>query len=67
MHMTYLLAIVQCTGPTGLVLYVPEQPPKTRKLDTLEYSTIDPFPIIGFYLYHVISADQSNNWTTSGI
>ena len=28
---------------------------------------IDPFPIIGFYLYHVISADQSNNWTTSGI
>ena len=41
MHMTYLLAIVQCTGPTGLVLYVPEQPPKTRKLDTLEYSTIN--------------------------
>ena len=31
MHMTYLLAIVQCTGPTGLVLLVPEQPPKTRK------------------------------------
>ena len=30
MHMTYLLAIVQCTGPTGLVLYVPEQPPKTK-------------------------------------
>ena len=28
---------------------------------------IDPFPIIGFYLYHVISADQSNNWTTSGM
>ena len=28
---------------------------------------IDPFPIIGFYLYHVLSADQSNNWTTSGI
>ena len=28
---------------------------------------IDPFPIIGFYLYHVISADQSNNLTTSGI
>ena len=28
---------------------------------------IDPFPIIGFYLYHVISAYQSNNWTTSGI
>ena len=28
---------------------------------------IDPFPIIGFYLYHVISADQFNNWTTSGI
>ena len=42
--MTYLLAIVQCTGPTGfsgLVLYVTEQPPKTRKLDTLEYSTIN--------------------------
>ena len=32
-----------------------------------EMMTIDPFPIIGFYLYHVISADQSNNWTTSGI
>ena len=29
--------------------------------------TIDPFPIIGFYLYHVISADQFNNWTTSDI
>ena len=28
---------------------------------------IDPFPIIGFYLYHVISAGQSNNWTTSGM
>ena len=28
---------------------------------------IDPFPIIGFYLYHVISADQYTNWTTSGI
>ena len=28
---------------------------------------IDPFPIIGFYLYHVISADESNIWTTSGI
>ena len=28
---------------------------------------IDPFPIIGFYLYHVIPADQSNNWTTSGM
>ena len=41
MHMTYLLGIVQCTGPTGLVLFVPEQPPKTRKLDTLEYSTIN--------------------------
>ena len=33
------------------------------KIDLL----IDPFPIIGFYLYHVISADQSNNWTTSGM
>ena len=32
-----------------------------------EHSLIDPFPIIGFYLYHVIPADQSNNWTTSGI
>ena len=30
-------------------------------------ASIDPFPIIGFYLYHVISADQSNNWTSSGI
>ena len=30
-------------------------------------TAIDPFPIIGFYLYHVISADQSNNWTTSGM
>ena len=28
---------------------------------------IGPFPIIGVYLYHVILADQSNNWTTSGI
>ena len=28
---------------------------------------IDPFPIIRYYLYHVISADQSSNWTTSGI
>ena len=35
------------------------------KLSVVEL--IDPFPIIGFYLYHVISADQSNNWTTSGI
>ena len=28
---------------------------------------IDEFPIIGFYLYHVTSAGQSSNWTTSGI
>ena len=35
----------------------PKHPPKSATA----------FPIIGFYLYHVISADQSNNWTTSGI
>ena len=29
--------------------------------------TIEEFPIIGFYLYHVTSAGQSSNWTTSGI
>ena len=28
--------------------------------------TIEEFPIIGFYLYHVTSAGQSSNWTTSG-
>ena len=28
---------------------------------------IEEFPIIGFYLYHVTSAGQSSNWTTSGI
>ena len=28
--------------------------------------TIEEFPI-GFYLYHVTSAGQSSNWTTSGI
>ena len=33
----------------------------------IKHALIDPFPIIGIYLYHVISADQSNNWTTSGI
>ena len=31
-----------------------------------DYS-IEEFPIIGFYLYHVTSAGQSSNWTTSGI
>ena len=31
------------------------------------YVTIEEFPIIGFYLYHVTSAGQSSNWTTSGI
>ena len=30
-------------------------------------SPIEEFPIIGFYLYHVTSAGQSSNWTTSGI
>ena len=29
--------------------------------------SIEEFPIIGFYLYHVTSAGQSSNWTTSGI
>ena len=29
--------------------------------------TIEEFPIIGFYLYHVTSAGQSSNWTTSGL
>ena len=33
----------------------------------IERKRIDPFPITGFYLYHVISADQTSNWTTSGI
>ena len=28
---------------------------------------IEEFPIIGFYLYHVTSAGESSNWTTSGI
>ena len=28
---------------------------------------IEEFSIIGFYLYHVTSAGQSSNWTTSGI
>ena len=31
------------------------------------YGSIEEFPIIGFYLYHVTSAGQSSNWTTSGI
>ena len=30
-------------------------------------TSIEEFPIIGFYLYHVTSAGQSSNWTTSGI
>ena len=29
--------------------------------------TIEEFPIIGFYLYHVTSAGLSSNWTSSGI
>ena len=33
----------------------------------LVLNTIEEFPIIGFYLYHVTSAGQSSNWTTSGI
>ena len=28
---------------------------------------IEEFPIIEFYLYHVTSAGESSNWTTSGI
>ena len=32
-----------------------------------EIKSIEEFPIIGFYLYHVTSAGQSSNWTTSGI
>ena len=28
---------------------------------------IEEFPIIGIYLYHVTSAGQYSNWTTSGI
>ena len=28
---------------------------------------IEEFPIIGFYLYHVTSAGQYSNWTTSGL
>ena len=35
------------------------------KYEALE--TIEEFPIIGFYLYHVTSAGESSNWTTSGI
>ena len=31
------------------------------------FRSIEEFPIIGFYLYHVTSAGQSSNWTTSGI
>ena len=32
----------------------------------ISHEIIEEFPIIGFYLYHVTSAGQSSNWTTSG-
>ena len=35
--------------------------------DEVKSEIIEEFPIIGFYLYHVTSAGQSSNWTTSGI
>ena len=35
--------------------------------DEVSCTIIEEFPIIGFYLYHVTSAGQSSNWTTSGI
>ena len=43
-----------------------------HKIDDIDMSkfftfTDNLFPIIGFYLYQVISTDQFNNWTTSGI
>ena len=45
----------------------------SRKFLNIQYgekyncALIEEFPIIGFYLYHVTSAGQSSNWTTSGI
>ena len=42
MHMTSLLAIVQCTGLTGLVHGICQNNHLIQvKLDTLEYSTIN--------------------------
>ena len=42
MLMTLLLAIVQCTGSTGLVLGICQNNHLTQvKLDTFEYSTIN--------------------------
>ena len=38
-----------------------------KKIFTILRKVIEEFPIIGFYLYHVTSAGQSSNWTTSGI
>ena len=46
-----------------------DQTNKTKKRNltqTLSFESIEEFPIIGFYLYHVTSAGQSSNWTTSG-
>ena len=38
-----------------------------RHVANLAIRPIEEFPIIGFYLYHLTSAGQSSNWTTSGI
>ena len=40
---------------------------RLRKLTPVLTAAIEEFPIIRFYLYHVTSAGQSSNWTTSGI
>ena len=47
----YSVVIFSYSGPSGI----------------LGSDGIEEFPIIGFYLYHVTSAGQSSNWTTSGI
>ena len=39
----------------------------TSHIGPVHPKAIEEFPIIGFYLYHVTSAGQPSNWTTSGI
>ena len=70
-HWLYALISVIVDKHYGLNRYnrrtVREDIPIAMVVQHWLYALIEEFPIIGFYLYHVTSAGQSSNWTTSGI
>ena len=67
MYASAMSIIVIASGPNDSDNSNERMQPSMLSEVVLSGGSIEEFPIIGFYLYHVTSAGQSSNWTTSGI